>query len=514
MLSAVRSSMQSRALTADGRANNIPVKRAAMSGASIYFTLFSFNLSKNFRTFADASAKTPGRMIRAVLNLPWTRWGREAFQTLAHTCARVHTTGKYRYFFADTLIFKAVFYMHRVATLLLMLLLTVVTADAVRAQSTTSQRKVVVIDAGHGGLFPGATYGGVAEKTLTLQVAQRLGKMIEERLDDVDVVYTRTSDVDLADKNAKYANNKARLKADLQRRTDIANGKVGKNARCGDLLISIHANAAAATAANGTETIIMGESSYEVETNEKVLRESTIDEFVDMNDKDAAAAVRAYVQNLQYTYGKYSYALARIIQRNYTAIGRRSHEHKGDYGVKKQMIKVLYGVEMPCVLTELGFMSNSAELAYLRSEKGQKALAGALCKAVEEYFAFMRGELDIDSGAAAGIVPTDDEDDAGDDTPAVAEESAKTAKSAEKSKSSGSGYTVQILASAKKIAAGARDFKGRKDVKMYSDKGKFPYRYCIGEYATEREAHAAAAKLRQTFKGAFVVRYSGNEIVK
>ena len=383
-----------------------------------------------------------------------------------------------------------------------MLVLAVATADAARAQSAHSQRKVVVIDAGHGGLFPGASYGGVAEKTITLQVAQRLGKMIEEQLDGVDVVYTRTSDVDLADKNAKYANNKARLKVDLQRRTDIANGKVGKNARCGDLLISIHANAAAAAAANGTETIIMGESTYEVETNEKVLRESTIDEFIDMNDKDAAAAVRAYVQSLQYTYGKYSYALARIVQRNYAAIGRRAHEFKGDYGVKKQMIKVLYGVEMPCVLTELGFMSNPTELAYMRSEKGQKALAGALCKAVEEYFAFMRGELDVDAQAdVQDVAATYDGDD--DATPQPAAE-AETK----------SGFTVQILASAKKIAAGARDFKGRKDVKMYTGTGKFLYRYCIGEYATEREAHAAAAKLRLTFKGAFVVRYSGDKIVK
>ena len=386
--------------------------------------------------------------------------------------------------------------MHRVATALLILLLPVVTASAVQAQITPSQRKVVVIDAGHGGYFPGATYGGVAEKTITLQVAQRLGKMIEERLEDVDVVYTRTSDVDLADKNAKYANSKARLRVDLQRRTDIANGKVGKNARCGDLLISIHANAAASTAANGTETIIMGESSYEVETNEKVLRESTIDEFIDMNDKDAAAAVRAYVQSLQYTYGKYSYALARIVQRNYAAIGRRAHEFKGDYGVKKQMIKVLYGVEMPCVLTELGFMSNSAELAYMRSEKGQKALAGALCKAVEEYFAFMRGELDVDTNPAPAAAANGAEAVGQADTDAV------------------EGYTVQILASAKKVAAGSREFKGRKDVKMYNGTGKFPYIYCIGEYATEREAHAAAAKLRQTFKGAFVVRYSGGEIVK
>ena len=400
--------------------------------------------------------------------------------------------------------------MRRLVVIISLLVVPLLTVNVSRAQNVASQRKVVIIDPGHGGIFPGADYGGVKEKSLTLQVAQRLGKMIEERMEDVDVVYTRTTDVDLADKNVKYANNKARLKADLQRRTDIANGKVGKNARCGDLLISIHANAADATSACGTETLIMGESDYELETKEKVLRESTIDEFVDMNNKDAAAAVRAYVQNLQYTYGKYSYALARIIQRNYAAIGRRTHEHKGDHGIKKQMIKVLYGVEMPCVLTELGFMSNASELAYLRSEKGQKALAGALCNAVEEYFAFMRGELDIDNSQVQALETYTEEElnEQKAETP-----KSETPKAAKKSESPKSGYTVQVLASAKKIAAGARDFKGRKDVKLYTCSGRFPYRYCIGEYATEREAHAAAAKLRQSFKGAFVVRYSGDKII-
>ena len=121
--------------------------------------------------------------------------------------------------------------MWRVAIVLSLLLLPLAEDNAPQAQNAARQRKVVVIDPGHGGFFPGAEYGGVTEKSLTLQVALRLGKMIEERMDDVDVVYTRTADIDLADKNAKYANNKARLRVDLQRRTDIANGKVGKNAK-------------------------------------------------------------------------------------------------------------------------------------------------------------------------------------------------------------------------------------------------------------------------------------------
>ena len=68
--------------------------------------------------------------------------------------------------------------------------------------------EVVVIDAGHGGKFPGAHYGNVYEKDLTLKVALKLGKLIEEGMPGVKVVYTRTADRTLG----------ADLAADLQAR--------------------------------------------------------------------------------------------------------------------------------------------------------------------------------------------------------------------------------------------------------------------------------------------------------
>ena len=86
----------------------------------------------------------------------------------------------------------------------------------------------ITIDPGHGGNDPGAHYGGTSEKDLTLKVALKLGKMIEEGMPGVKVVYTRKTDKALGLDKAK----------DLQARADIAN-KAG-----GDLFISIHVNAA------------------------------------------------------------------------------------------------------------------------------------------------------------------------------------------------------------------------------------------------------------------------------
>ena len=223
--------------------------------------------------------------------------------------------------------------------------------------------EVVVIDAGHGGKFPGAHYGGVYEKDLTLKVALKLGKLVEEGMPGVKVVYTRTADRTLG----------ADLAADLQARADIAN-KAG-----GDLFISIHANAAPrATGVRGVETLIMGESSKEQRYNENALFENNREDLIDMSDERTAAIVRAYIQNLQFTYGEYSMAFARCIQNSYLKAGRHSR------GIKPQLLRVLYATDMPGVLTEIGFMSNQQELAYMKSDKGQNEIAGAMFKMRED----------------------------------------------------------------------------------------------------------------------------------
>ena len=211
--------------------------------------------------------------------------------------------------------------------------------------------KVIVIDAGHGGSsFPGASYKGVKEKDINLKVALKLGALIEKELPAIKVVYTRTTDKALG----------KTLNEDLSARANIAN-KAG-----GDFFISIHANAAPkATSVMGAETIIMGESEKETRYNEDALYNANKDELIDMSDENTAAMVRAYIQNLQFTYGEYSEMMARIIQKHYVKGGRK------DRKVKRQLLKVLYATDMPSVLTELGFMSNAKELAYMNSEKGQ-----------------------------------------------------------------------------------------------------------------------------------------------
>ena len=186
--------------------------------------------------------------------------------------------------------------------------------------------------------------------------------------------------------------------------------------------------------------------------------------------------------------------------------------------VKRQLLKVLYATDMPSVLTELGFMSNKSELAYMNSEKGQNAYARMLCDAVKEYV----GYINRLSGGAAEEVATPTPAP----TPAPAEKvetpkqepvqkpAAKAVESATPQKSK-SGYAIQLLASDKKIKESDKQLKEyRSKVECYEGSGVLKYKYCYGSFATREEAQRNLAAVRKSFKDAFVVRYSNGAIVK
>ena len=391
--------------------------------------------------------------------------------------------------------------MKRKVVCMLMLLAVALFAWPVLAQNNEAGVRVIVIDAGHGGsAFPGAVYGGVKEKDINLAVALKLGALIEKELPTVKVVYTRKSDKALGKS----------LNEDLTARANIAN-EAG-----GDFFISIHANAAPkATSVQGAETIIMGESAKETKYNEEVLYDNNKDELIDMSDENTAAMVRAYIQNLQFTYGEYSEMMARIMQSHYQKGGRKVRT------VKRQLLKVLYATDMPSVLTELGFMSNKSELAYMNSEKGQNAYARMLCDAVKEYV----GHIDRLAGVSTPVVAAEPAPQTPAEEPKAqdskAQEIAKPQPAVEKkveSKSEDkvqSGYTIQLLASDKKISSKDSQFKSyRSKVECYVGGGVLKYKYCYGSYPTRQAAQRDLAEVKRSFKDAFVVRYEGGNIVK
>ena len=378
------------------------------------------------------------------------------------------------------------------------------------AQDNGAGVRVIVIDAGHGGkAFPGAVYGGVKEKDINLAVALKLGALIEKELPTIKVVYTRKTDTALG----------KTLNEDLTARANIANKAEG------DFFISIHANAARTTTVRGAETLIMGESEKETRYNESALYDNNKDELIDMSDENTAAMVRAYIQNLQFTYGEYSEMMARIMQSHYQKGGRTVRP------VKRQLLKVLYATDMPSVLTELGFMTNKAELAYMNSEKGQAAYARMLCDAIKEYV----GHINRMAGVETVIVESKaEEQTVAKEEPKKAESASEQPKRADAKKAesvaakataketvkeqaakSAEGYAIQLLASDKRVNGNDSQFKSyRGKVECYEGSGVLKYKYCYGEYKSREEAQRNLSTIRRTFKDAFVVHFKDGRIVR
>ncbi len=226
-------------------------------------------------------------------------------------------------------------------------------------------RRIVVVDAGHGGPdagMRGPVVGGVVltEKEITLGVARALRDALAAR--DVEVVMTRTSDtlVALADR-----------------------GRMA-NARRGDLFVSLHVNAANPgwrdpASARGFETYFLSDARTE-DARQVAERENESVRYEAAASTDGDP-LRFIVSDLaQNAHLRASSRLAAAVQR------RLGRVHPGpNRGVHQAGFKVLVTASMPAVLVETGFGSNPAEAAYLASEQGQREIASAIADAIVEH---------------------------------------------------------------------------------------------------------------------------------
>ena len=405
-----------------------------------------FQLSKIFRTFADKSAKTPKKPVRM---------HRRAFFRRVKIVKKVYMTN----FMSN---FRSLY------TFLVMLAL-LFSYNGFGAENVAHGVKVIVIDAGHGGSrFPGAGYGGFAEKNINLEVALKLGALIEKNMSNVKVVYTRTTDKHFS----------TVLSEDLQARADIAHRNEG------DLFISIHSNAHRNSEVRGVETLIMGETSMEQRANQNTLYINNKEELLDMSDQKTATIVRAYIQNLQFTYGEYSEMMARLIQEEYVKLGYPNR------GVRRQPLKVLYATDMPSVLTEIGFMSNPADLKHITSERGQKEIAGAIFRAVKRYVENVNRSLLVDNAATKSV-------------PQQPKASVKA-----KSQPTIKRFAIQLMASVKRISTDHHELKSyRGKVWILEGQSALKYKYCYGEFADKAVAQKHLTEVRKEFPQAFIITF-------
>jgi N-acetylmuramoyl-L-alanine amidase len=215
----------------------------------------------------------------------------------------------------------------------------------------------IVIDAGHGGHDTG-TIGptGLMEKDLCLDVALRLGKIVQQRLPGADVVYTRSDDTFVP----------------LEERTRIANEAKA------DLFISIHANSSHDHAARGVETYYLNlkgsPDAMEVAARENATSQEGVHDLEDLVKKIARSEKidesREFAADIQESLAK------RIQKTNKTA---------KDRGVRKAPFVVLIGADMPSILTEISFLSNPADEQLLKKPEHRQKVAEGLYQGVASY---------------------------------------------------------------------------------------------------------------------------------
>jgi N-acetylmuramoyl-L-alanine amidase len=220
----------------------------------------------------------------------------------------------------------------------------------------------IVIDAGHGGHDTG-TIGpnGLQEKDLVLDVALKLGRLLEDRL-GAEVVYTRDDDTFIP----------------LETRTAIANKERA------DLFISVHANSSDDASARGVETYYLNFTSskdaLEVAARENAVSEKSIHELQDLVKK---IAMKEKIEE--------SREFAINVQKSlYTGLAGKSPGLR-DRGVKKAPFIVLIGANMPSILAEISFVSNPPDEKKLKTNEYRQRIAESLYKGVAKYVGGLSG---------------------------------------------------------------------------------------------------------------------------
>lgn len=211
----------------------------------------------------------------------------------------------------------------------------------------------IVLDAGHGGWDLGTVgHQGVVEKDLVLDVAQRLGKLLESRLGS-EVVFTRTDDTYLP----------------LEQRADIANQAQA------DLFVSVHANYSTSAEARGVETyysnLFSAPGSRELEKHDDgsfakltpvSLSAGALHEKITESERLAASVQRALYSTL-----------------SATSPGIRNR------GIKDKPFVVLTGTTMPAILSEISFVSSPADERNLQNPAYRQEIAEALYQGIARY---------------------------------------------------------------------------------------------------------------------------------
>lgn len=386
------------------------------------------------------------------------------------------------------------------------------------------KRYTLVIDAGHGGADSGAKGTFALEKNINLNVALAFGKLVERNCPDVQVVYTRKTDVFVP----------------LHRRASIANKHKA------DLFVSIHTNALPrGKRSRGMETYTLGmhraDDNLDVAKRENsvILIEQDYRQHYEGFDPNSSESYIMF-ELLQDNNMAQSVELARLVQKKTCMAAGRS-----DKGVKQAGFLVLRETSMPGCLIELGFITTPDEERYLSSREGVDAMGRGIYNAFIAYKSKYGGaptvpyrEAPVEQPASAapkavrqvGSEPQQNVEEQRAANVAPEQETARLPKRVEEKKKLAEEqqekdkevladdrkaqekadderpvFKVQILASQRSLRPGSKQFKGENEVDAYRENGL--YKYTRGATTDYYEASKLRKQLAAKFPEAFVIAF-------
>ena len=351
----------------------------------------------------------------------------------------------------------------------------------------------VTLDAGHGAHDFGAVYNGHVEKNIALAIVLKVGKILEEN-PKIDVIYTRKTDVFI----------------DLIERANIAN-RADAN-----IFVSIHCNANRNTAADGTETYVMGMT--KVASNlEAAKKENSVITL----EKDYKQKYEGFDPNspetmigmtlMQEEYLDNSISMASKVEEEFAALGKKLRQG----GVKQAPYMVLHKAYMPRVLIETGFISNPVEGNILDSEEGQDDIANAIANAIisykKEYFG--NGNLDSDYEKPSRKIIEKPLKDTSTSIKQQLMDVPLTKKTSEnQAMVDGVIFKVQLSASVKKVELDSKNFKGLKNISISQTKNLYKYMY--GETSNYEEGKKLLQEAKSKgYKNAYLIAFKDGKSI-
>lgn len=346
--------------------------------------------------------------------------------------------------------------------------------------------KTVVIDPGHGGKDPGAPgkTSKTSEKHIVLSISKQLGDKIKAAYPDVKVVYTRSTDVFV----------------ELKERVNIAKRNKA------DLFISIHCNSNNSSQPYGASVHILGPKSnnkknqkdYFAASQSVAQRENSVmlleDDYKTSYQDFNPESAESVISNSLLWSANYGSSL--MFAAELDGAFRKPPFRESSYtGIHQDIFYLLWATNMPSVLLELGFISNTADYNYLSSVSGQEKVAQRLFDAFKIY------KTNFDASMNVTSAPLEVTETVSNPQPMNEKPSATV---------SDTHYGVQIMGLGRKLSANDPALKGLSvEIVPPADGGKI-YKYVAAWSESLEGAKSQLSSIRKNFPDAFLVKIEGN----